>query len=187
MIQIIYPSFLVRIGARSFSVTTKKIIVDIYVVLKFVFLLLVLIFGWYKHLLIIIFSSYLVSETIFYILGLIFLADIYPSSISFTRSMLMLIFNYLQVSLGFAIVYIGLNLLNKTLSPLSAIYFSLVTTTTLGLGDYFPSSTFGQVVVILQLLIFILFIVLFINYFSIKMTQKAHVLSGGPTNKQERE
>jgi hypothetical protein len=51
------------------------------------------------------------------------------------------------------------------------VYFSLVANTTVGFGDIYPKGTGGQLVVISQLLVCVLFIILFINYFS-QRTQK---------------
>ncbi|OPX28723.1 MAG: hypothetical protein B1H08_05395 [Candidatus Omnitrophica bacterium 4484_171] len=111
-------------------------------------------------------ALYIMSETIFYILNLIFLSDIYSSPVSYRRSILFLFLHYVEVVMDFSVIYIGLDLLNKALTPLSAVYFSFVTNTTLGYGDYHPNCGMGQIVVIAQLLIFIMFVVLFINYFS---------------------
>ena len=66
-------------------------------------------------------------------------------------------------------IYAGYDLLNKKLTPFEAVYYSFVTMTTLGYGDYFPVSDAGKFMVILQLIVFILFVVLFINYFSHKL------------------
>ncbi|MFH1075039.1 MAG: potassium channel family protein [Candidatus Firestonebacteria bacterium] len=84
----------------------------------------------------------------------------------------MLFLSYVEVVLDFATVYMGFDLLSETLSPVSAIYFSLVTNTTVGFGDIHAKGAAGQLVVISQLLVCVLFIILFINYFSQKTNER---------------
>ena len=59
-------------------------------------------------------------------------------------------------------------LLNKPIDPISALYFSVVATTTVGFGDICPGNTLGYLLVISQLLVCVMFVVVFINYFSQK-------------------
>jgi hypothetical protein len=76
------------------------------------------------------------------------------------------------VVLDFATIYIGFDLLSEKLTAVSAVYFSLVVNATVGFGDIYPNGRTGQLVVISQLLVCILFIILFINYFSQKINEK---------------
>jgi len=168
LIQFVYPTIFIRsifgvLGARA-----RKVAVEAYIVLKLLFPLIVLYTGLYQHMLVIAIIIYLLTETIFHILGLIFLSDLHPFSISYRRSILLLFLHYLEVVFDFSVIYTAFDLLNKKLSPLSALYFSFVTNTTLGYGDIYPKSTSGQIAVIAQLIIFIMFVILFIDYFSSK-------------------
>ncbi len=168
IVQFIYPTILIRsifgvLGARA-----RKVAVEGYIILKLIFPLIVLSTGLYQHMLVVAIIIYLVTETIFHILGLIFLSDLHPFSISYRRSILLLFLHYFEVVFDFSVVYTAFDLLNKKLSPLSALYFSFVTNTTLGYGDIYPKSTAGQIAVIAQLVIFIMFVILFIDYFSSK-------------------
>lgn len=172
LIQFCYPSFLIRVITASASLAARKLAADSYVLLKLFLLILILGTNGYNNICLIFLSVYLTSETIFYLLGLIFLNDIYPSKASFARSMVMLIINYFEVTLGFAVLYAGVAVFNIPLNPVSAVYFSLVTTTTLGFGDYFPSTSAGQIIVIIQLFVFVLFVLLFINYFTLRVGNK---------------
>lgn len=172
VIQFIYPTILVRSLFGIFGPTTRKLAVEFYIFLKVVFPLWILSSGSYRDPVIIVLILYLLSETILHILNLIFLSDIHEVVVSYHRSVLLLFFNYLETVLDFAIIYAGLGLLNKPVSALSAIYYSFVTQATLGYGDYYPVSRAGQITVILQLIIVILFALLFINYFSARINTK---------------
>jgi hypothetical protein len=165
VVQFIYPMLLVRDIFGRAGVTSRKMAGEFYAVLKWLFPLLVLSFGLYRHPTIIIVIVYLLSETIFHILSLIFLSDIHGMVPSYHRSILLLFLHYLEVVFDFAVVYIGLGLLSQTLTPVSAVYFSLVASTTVGFGDIHAQGTIGQLIVIAQLIVCVLFIILFINYF----------------------
>jgi hypothetical protein len=79
---------------------------------------------------------------------------------------LLLFLHYLEVALDFAVIYIGFDLLSEKLSAVSAIYFSMVASTTVGFGDIHAKGASGQLVVIAQLIVCVLFILLFINHFA---------------------
>ncbi|MCK4667921.1 hypothetical protein KAU33_14290 [Candidatus Dependentiae bacterium] len=169
LIQLVFPTIYIRLLFKGLRTGSIRFIIDVYLILKLVLPILVLYLSWYKSVTVIIINVYLMLETGFTILGLIFLSESKSSKISYKRSILILIINYLQVTLGFSLIYAGYDLLNKRLTPFEAVYYSFVTMTTLGYGDYFPVSDAGKLMVILQLIVFILFVVLFINYFSHKL------------------
>ena len=167
LIQFLYPLLLVReVSGRLGGVTLRKLAGEFYTLLKLAFPLLVLSLGLYRHHWVIVPIVYLLSETVIHLLSLIFLFDIEDASLSYRRGILLLLLNYLEVVLDFSVIYIGFSLLSQTLSPLSALYFSLVASTTVGFGDIHAQAGLGQAVVIAQLLICVCFIVLFINHFS---------------------
>lgn len=172
LVQFIYPTLLIRSVFGSLSVTARKLSVEFYIIIKLLFPIFVLASGLYRYNLAIIIIVYLLSETIFHILNLIFLSDIYSVSVVFRRSILFLFLHYIEVVLDFSAVYLRFDLLNKTLTPVSAVYYSFVTNTTLGYGEYHPKGSIGQVVVIFQLIIFIMFVFLFINYFFSRTNNK---------------
>ncbi len=79
------------------------------------------------------------------------------------------ILNYIEITLGFGIIYKNCDLiLKKTCSEVTsfeAVYFSFVTSTTLGYGEYLPKYWTGQLVVIFQVLVMLVLVVVVINYF----------------------
>jgi voltage-gated potassium channel len=54
------------------------------------------------------------------------------------------------------------------------IYFSIVTSSSIGFGDYYPVTTFAKILVSIQALFFFTFVVLFLNFFSAKMKSKGY-------------
>ena len=153
LIQFIYPILLVREIFGYFGRRQRKLAVESYFFLKLLFPVFIFMLGWQSYHIVIFFIIYLLSETIFHILSIIFLSDIHTAPLSYRRSILLLLLNYIEVVLDFSIIYSGLNLLNKTLSPIEAVYFSFVTQTTLGFGDYYPKCYVGQTIVVFQLII----------------------------------
>ncbi|MFH0838724.1 MAG: ion channel [Candidatus Omnitrophota bacterium] len=168
IVQFIYPLLLIRDIFGRFGATPRKLAVEFYNVIKLLCPFCVLVLGLYRYPFIIAILVYLLSETIFHILNLIFLYDIHTASASYTRSILLLFLHYIEVVLDFAAIYIGFGLLSETLTPVSAVYFSMVANTTVGFGDIHAKGPAGQLVVISQLIVCVLFILLFINYFSSK-------------------
>jgi len=172
LIQFIFPILLIKEIFGRFGGTVRKLAVEFYLLFKFLFPLCVLVFGLYRSPVVIFIVVCFLSETILHILNLIFLADIEELSLSYHRAILLLLLNYTQVALDFAVIYIAFNLLSETLNPVSAVYFSIVASTTVGFGDIHAKGSAGQLVVIAQLLICLAFIIVFINYFSQKINGK---------------
>lgn len=166
LVQFIFPLLLIRDVSGRFGAVSRKLAVETYNFFKLAFPVAILYFGLYRHHLVIAVIIYLLSETISHILNLIFLEDVHAAAASYRRSMLLLLLHYLEVVLDFAVIYIGLGLLSEELTWVSALYFSLVAGTTVGFGDIHARGTSGQLVVIAQLSVCVLFVILFINHFS---------------------
>ena len=166
LVQFIFPILLIRDIFGRLGVTARKLAVEFYNLLKLLFPLFVLSAGLYRHPVFIGIILYLLADTILHILHLIFLTDVHSASVLYHRSILLLFLHYIEVVLDFAVIYIGFDLLSQELTPLSAVYFSLVANTTVGFGEIHAQGPAGQMVVIFQLLVCVLFIILFINYFS---------------------
>ena len=164
--QFIFPLLLLRDIFGRFGAISRKLSVEFYNLLKLFFPLAILYSGLYRYHFIIAVVIYLLSETILHLLNLIFLEDVHAAAVSYRRSILLLLLHYLEVILDFAVIYIGFDLLSEKLSWVSAVYFSLVAGATVGFGDIYAKGTAGQLVVIAQLLICILFVLLFINHFA---------------------
>lgn len=106
------------------------------------------------------------------------------------RSIILLFFNYIEIIIHFASVYLlSLSIGNSGCQtpitcPLEAIYFSIVTITTLGYGDIRPISRIGRILVSLQVLIGIVLIVTVLARF-LQLTLKNRDEAGPEESKAE--
>lgn len=163
---IFFPGVLIDELYKSKTSLTRKIIVELYVLLKSAFPLFVLNFQLYKYNFVYYLCLYLLAETYIYLFSKIFLGEHHVST-SNMRTLLLLIFNFFESALTFAVIYISGNYLNVVLQvPLDAIYYSFVTSATIGFGDIHPVTSTGKLIAIIQIISSVSFIVLFFNFFS---------------------
>ena len=168
--QILFPGIHIRNVFGRFWIIKRNVAIEFYVILKTALPVFFLISGLYKYKITVIISSYLLIETICYVASLIFVSDMFVRPRSYRRNILMLFFNYMEISLCFAVIYAGLHLLgDKPLVAMDYIYFSIVTSTTIGYGDMHPVNHLGQLMVCIQAVMVVAFIVLFLNFFGSKV------------------
>ena len=142
--------------------------IEVFVVLKTLFPLLVMYFGWWEQGFVVFMVIWLMAETIIYIPTLIFASDSFPSPRSYRRSKLLIFLNYLEVVFSFAVIHLAGNYLNQPLVQWTdAVYLSFVITSTIRFGEYFPVSGVGKFVVCVQSLFYLSYIALFISFFSL--------------------
>ena len=170
--QFLFPVLLIRDIFGRFGHLGRKLAVETYTVFKFVFPLVVLWQGWFRYPFVIFLVVYFASDTFIHLLHLIFLSDLHPVAASYRRSLLLIFLHYAEMCFDFAVIYMAFDLLNRQMDVITAIYFSLVATTTVGFGDICPKNTAGQIVVMTQLSMCVVFIIVFINYFSQKINEK---------------
>ena len=124
-------------------------------------------------------SGYQINLSIFVIIiSILFLVDIILSntSIAFAtrfparplRSVVLTIFSFVQIVIVFSILYKYLSCDfygNVNLTGIQSLYFSIVTITTLGYGDFTPSSdaTVLQLVIFAQLVIGLYFLAIVVT------------------------
>jgi len=180
ILEKIFMSIIIVI--RSFSLVNikelfknkrlKSEISEFYVVLWFVILIILLFSPIKSKLFIYILTIYRLIDGINYRLAIVFV-DRYQKKWglrSLNRTIILLIINLFEIVLIFAILYIQTQSIgNKEqqllCNPLDAIYFSLVTLTTLGYGDWIPINNLGEILIIAQLIIAFIFTGLVISFF----------------------
>ncbi|MDI9257040.1 potassium channel family protein [Flavobacterium sedimenticola] len=173
--QLLFPGIYVKTLASKIGYAYKDLAMDIYILLKVTFPLLILINDWQDHKVLLWILVYLIMETILYIPTLIFASDLFARPRSYKRSMLLLFFNYLEVIIAFGVFYtLGQNTNIPFQHWTDAVYFSLMTSNTIGYGDYYPITTFGKFLVSVQALFFLSFVILFLNFFSTKVKSKGY-------------
>lgn len=169
-IQFIFPGIHYRNFWGKKGTIVRNVAIEFYVLFKTLLPVFFLTSGLYKYKITVVISSYLLFETICYVSALIFVSDMYVKPRSYRRNILMLFLNYLEIAFSFAVIYAGLNLLGgRALSIIDYIYFSIITSTTIGYGDLYPTSDFGKILVCIQAIMVVAFVVLFLNFFGSKV------------------
>lgn len=173
--QLVFPGVYIKYFATKRHFEYQDISMDLYVMLKLLFPLLILKNDWQEHSLLIYIMVYLLIETVLYIPTLIFASDMLSRPRSYRRSMLLIFFNYLEIVCAFAVLYtIGDNMNKPFTHWFDSIYFSIITANSVGYGDYFPVTTYAKFLVSIQAMFFLTFVVLFLNFFSSKMNNKGY-------------
>lgn len=173
--QLLFPGVYIKYLANLKGYEYRDLSLDFYILLKVSFPILILVNQWQGHSFVVWIMIYVLLETVLYIPTLIFASDMFSKPRSYKRSMLLLFLNYLEIVFAFAVLYSCGNYLNKPFNNwFDAIYFSIITSSSIGYGDFYPVTTFGKVLVIAQALLFLFFVVLFLNFFSTKIKAKGY-------------
>jgi len=173
--QLLFPGTYIKYLANKMGHEYQDLALDCYVLAKVAFPFLILINDWNDQKVIIILMIYVLIETIIYIPTLIFASDLISRPRSYKRSMLLLFFNYLEIVASFGVLYnLGNNMNQPFKHWFDPVYFSLVSSNSIGFGDYYPITTYGKVLVSLQAIFFLSFVILFLNFFSTKVKSKGY-------------
>lgn len=173
--QLIFPGIYIKYLASKKGTEYEDLAMDFYVLTKVALPLLIIANQWQQYTFVLGLMIYVMLETVLYIPTLIFASDLFSIPRSYKRSMLLLFFNYLEIVFGFAVLYSCDNYLNKPLTHwFDAIYFSSVTSSTIGFGDLYPVQPFGKFLVMIQSMLILMFVVLFLNFYSTKIDSKGY-------------
>ncbi|MBD0726292.1 potassium channel protein [Flavobacterium sp. L1I52] len=173
--QLIFPGIYIKYLASKKGTEYEDLAMDFYILLKVALPVIIITNQWQQFPVVLGLMVYVMLETVLYIPTLIFASDLFARPRSYKRSMLLLFFNYLEMILGFAVLYSTGEYLNKSFNNwFDAVYFSTVTSTTIGFGDLYPVQTFGKILVIIQSMLVLMFVVLFLNFYSTKIDSKGY-------------
>ncbi len=173
--QLIFPGIYIKYLASKKGTEYEDLAMDFYILLKVAMPLLIISNHWQQFPVVLAIMIYVMLETVLYIPTLIFASDLFARPRSYKRSMLLLFFNYLEIVFGFAVLYSTGNYLNQPINHwFDAVYFSMVTSSTIGFGDLYPVQTFGKALVMTQSLLVLMFVVLFLNFYSTKIDSKGY-------------
>jgi hypothetical protein len=173
--QLLFPGVYIKYLANKIGHVYQDLALDFYVLAKFIFPILILKNQWQYNHIILYTMIYLLLETVLYIPTLIFASDLFSRPRSYKRSMLLLFFNYMEIVFSFAVLYTHGENMNKPFNHwFDAVYFSIVSSNSIGFGDYYPITTFGKILVSIQAMFFLSFVVLFLNFFSTKLKSKGY-------------
>ena len=173
--QFIFPGVYIKYILYKTKFEWQDLAMDIYILAKLFFPFFVLAYQCQHITVLIALIVYFLAETILYIPTLIFASDMLSKPRSYNRSMLLLFFNYIEIIVAFGVLYsCGNNMNIPFITWYDPIYFSVVTSSSIGFGDYYPVTTFAKILVSIQALFFFTFVVLFLNFFSTKMKSKGY-------------
>ena len=173
--QLLFPGVYIKYFACKIGHEYQDLALDLYVLAKVLFPFLILINGWQNHDYVIWIMIFVLIETVLYIPTLIFASDLFSKPRSYKRSMLLLFFNYIEIVVSFAVLYTLGDYMNKPFEHwFDSVYFSLISSNSIGYGDFYPVTTFGKVLVSIQAMFFLSFVILFLNFFSTKVKSKGY-------------
>jgi ABC-type Na+ efflux pump permease subunit len=173
--QLLFPGIYIKYTACKVGHEYQDLVMDIYILLKVAFPILILYNNLQSNTFLIYLMLYVLAETLLYIPTLIFASDLFTRPRSYKRSMLLLFFNYIEIVVAFGVLYTLGDNMNKPFEHwFDSIYFSLVTSNSIGFGDYYPITTYGKVLVSMQAIFFLSFVILFLNFFSTKVKGKGY-------------
>jgi hypothetical protein len=168
MSQFLFPGMYVKHLFWRKGPLYQDFAMEIFVLGKTAFPLLVLAMGWQHRPLVFFLVIWLMLETIIYIPTLIFASDVFPSPRSYRRTKLLIFFNYLEVVFSFAVIHMAGQYMNQAFAEWTdAVYVSFVVTSTIGFGEYYPVTGLGKLVISLQSLFYLSYIALFISLFNV--------------------
>ena len=102
--QLLFPGVYIKYSSNKIGHEYQDLALDLYVLVKVLFPLLILINHWQYNHFILYTMVYLLLETVLYIPTLIFASDLFTRPRSYKRSMLMLFFNYMEIIFSFAVL-----------------------------------------------------------------------------------
>jgi Ion channel len=173
--QLLFPGIYIKYLASKIGHEYQDLIMDIYILLKVAFPFFILINDLQSSILLIYLMTYILIETLLYIPTLIFASDLFTRPRSYKRSMLLLFFNYIEIVVSFGVLYTIGNNMNKPFEHwFDPVYFSIISSNSIGFGDYYPITTYGKMLVSVQALFFLSFVILFLNFFSTKVKNKGY-------------
>jgi hypothetical protein len=165
--QFLFPGVYIKHFFSKFGRDMQVLAMDTYLLLKVLFPLVLCFLSLVSAQILLWVVVWLLMETLLYVPAMIFASDIYVRPPSYRRSMLLLFFNYLEIIFAYGFIYSNGNYLNLPFNNwYDPVYFSFITISTIGYGDYYPITGWGKFLVISQTMVFISFVVLFINFYS---------------------
>jgi hypothetical protein len=173
--QLLFPGVYIKHLADKKGFEYQDLAMDFYVLFKVIFPLLIIRFHWHENSFVIFILVYFLLETVLYIPTLIFASDMLSQPKSYKRSMMLLFFNYIEIIFSFAVLYsLGENMNKPFQTWYDPIYFSVITSNSIGYGDFHPVTSYAKFLVCMQALFFMTFLVLFLNFFSAKLKGKGY-------------
>lgn len=185
LLQFPFPGIYVRAFFGQFGTLWKNIGIEFYVLFKIVSAVVILNFQLfnYCHLpngksIFYYWVIYMIIESLFYTATLVFCSDVFAKPRSYKRNIILLLCDYFEIVVDFASLYLMTHALqfvnnkDQIVTSLDAAYFSFVSSLTIGYGDMIVITDLGKKLVILQAMVFLIYGVLFLNFYTSRIEEK---------------
>jgi hypothetical protein len=185
--QFFFPGIYIRAFFGRYGKLHKHLGVELHVVLKFIISLTILYFGIYNsevsimglHL-IKFWCYWMIFETLFYTGNLVFSEEVFAKPYSNKRNLILIVIDYVTLNLDFANLYLikkaiqqsaNDNTIEIVSKAYDAVYFSFISSLTIGYGDITPTHE-GRGLVVFQSITMLIFGVLFLNFYLSRTNNK---------------
>jgi len=173
--QFLFPGIYIKQLFGYKGIGYQELATDLYILIKIAIPFYFLYHQTTPSALLVGMTIWLMLETVLYIATLVFASDLFDRPRSYRRSLLLVFLDYAQIVLAFALLYTTGQHLNQSFQHwFDPIYFSMVTSATVGYGDFHPITPIGKLLATSQIAIFFIVVVLLLNYFSHRIERKGY-------------
>jgi len=176
LIAFVMPASIIRELSGRTNLLYRKLSIEVYVLFKFIYCVLIFEYDLTANTFAMGIAVALSIDTLYFLVARIFLSDVFRQEISYKRSLLMTFLNFFEITLCFAVVYAYIDQthqdvfeIGSKLTDLQVIYFSLITSATIGYGDITSNHPLIMKVVIAQIVISLFMVVIIISNINSKM------------------
>ena len=150
------PAMVVKWFFARFGLHARKVAIEVYAVSKPVLLLLLLACGSARAPWAFVVAAVFLIDLYSFLFGIILLREFWSRPFSYSRSLIMLAFNFVEFNAAFAVFYTFLRCLTANGAPVhgwsNVFYFTVATSSTVGFGDITPLPGIGRLLVTAQIL-----------------------------------
>lgn len=180
---LVMPAMVVRGVGQLFGEHGRRIAMELYAIGKPVLLLGILFGGLFLSPICMALAAVSLVDLYTSLLAMVFLQHFHTGRTSHGRSLLLLMVNFAESAIAYAVLYGGLRTVAHqadlagaaTSDPFDLLYFSCVTAASVGYGDFLPATFPGKVLSMVQILLSMGFIFIFLTTFVANFNEREPV------------
>lgn len=171
---LVSPATFVRfLGSRLAGRKGRKLAIELYVIIKFI-LVVSLLFRGTPGKTVAVIAAVCLADLCINLSGFVLLRNFWKPSASVTRSIILLGFNFVELCSTFGIFYLSTKSIAQgeqlITDPATMLYFSVITSATIGYGDMTPVTAVGRWIVTLQVVLSLAFVAVVLATFVSKLS-----------------